>query len=164
MSICEPCDTAEAQARSREVIQNLAAGNKRHVTASGVMFMDSHPDKSVVDMLIEDPLKPTVTKAIVLACSRLHAPVESVSAHHSHRTCCSQLLRNCVSKLSPFALVCTGLRHVARGASGHSNSRECVQAQRCRCRLDRIRNRAVYEHAWCRAVYHDGAGELCPVE
>ena len=77
---CEPCSSDEARKRATDTIWELAQGNKRYVqrrSTSGFLS-DVRPGdhQSLVDLLVEDPLKPTFAKAIVLSCARSYAPVD----------------------------------------------------------------------------------------
>ena len=78
MATCLPCDPSKHHEFAKNAIWELAQGNKRYVSARGVTSIERSQDKSVVDLLVEDPLRPSSTKAIVLACARSYAPIDSV--------------------------------------------------------------------------------------
>jgi carbonic anhydrase len=66
--------------RARETIWELAQGNKRFVQqrGHGNRPQQNAPTTSLVEKLIEDPLKPSAARAIVLSCARSYAPIDSI--------------------------------------------------------------------------------------
>jgi len=68
----------ESQLLAAQTVWELAQGNKRYAGRRGVSNVESRVDRSVVEMLIEDPLKPTRPKAIVISCARSYAPIDAI--------------------------------------------------------------------------------------
>jgi hypothetical protein len=61
-----------------QTVWELAQGNKRYAGRRGVSNTESKGERSVVEMLIEDPLRPTPPKAIVISCARSYAPIDAI--------------------------------------------------------------------------------------
>merc|ERR550537_1927437 len=59
-----------------EIIWKLAQGNKRYVNGMGNPSRKNK--KPLVEQLIEDPLRPQLTEALVIACARSFAPVDVI--------------------------------------------------------------------------------------
>jgi len=71
----EPLNVAHSTAAA-EVIWSLSCGNKRYLDS--MRGVTSRAPRPLLDMLIDDPLKPAKVKALVISCARSFAPIDSI--------------------------------------------------------------------------------------
>jgi len=77
---CEPCDAPSRPKACRDYLWELVQGNRRYVAqrdgrrrGENASFIPNHAmdlERSALEMLTDDPLRPVVAKAIVVAATR----------------------------------------------------------------------------------------------
>ena len=71
-----PSEAAIARLTASEVIWKLAQGNRRYCEAKHSPH--ARPKTKLVDLLIEDPIRPRSVEALVFACAISFAPTDAV--------------------------------------------------------------------------------------
>ena len=71
-----PSEAAPARLTASEAIWKLAQGNKRYCEAKHSPH--ARPKTKLVDLLIEDPIRPRPVEALVFACAISFAPTDAV--------------------------------------------------------------------------------------